>query len=109
MNIVPLDQVGIDVHHHFSSGVYAKEVTIPAGMTLVQHRHKFDHMSVLASGTAMVSVGGKSAQFVGPAVLNIAAGQIHAVTAVTEVVWLCIHATDEVDPEKIDHEIVEVA
>ena len=40
-----------EIQHHFGGGVYAKETFIPAGKWLVQHIHKFDHLSVLAQGS----------------------------------------------------------
>ena len=52
------------INHHFSAGVYAKETLIPAGHVLVQHKHKFSHLSILASGSielmVVMSVGERS-------------------------------------------------
>jgi len=44
------------IEHHFSAGVYAKETRIPAGNVLVQHKHKHDHLSILASGSIELKV-----------------------------------------------------
>ena len=44
------------INHHFSAGVYAKETLIPAGHVLVQHKHKFSHLSILASGSIELMV-----------------------------------------------------
>lgn len=94
---------GVGIAHHFSSGVYAKETFIPAGTMLYQHVHSFDHLSVLASGTVLVSDDGETKEVTGPCCLTIRAGVEHSVTAITDAVWYCIHATDCDDPEKIDH------
>lgn len=98
---------GIDIAHHFSSGVYAKETHIPAGKVLTQHVHSFDHLSVLASGSAMVEVDGVGELMTGPTVVTIKAHKEHKVTSLTDVVWFCIHATDETDPEKVDARLTE--
>lgn len=96
--------MGVGIAHHFSSGVYAKETVIPKGTQLYQHKHPFDHLSILASGTVLVEqFGAESKTFTGPACLTIAAGIEHAVTALTDAVWFCVHATDCTDPDKIDH------
>lgn len=95
----------MDLQHHFGGGVYAKECSIPAGQILAQHKHQFDHLSVVASGTAEVYDGDEVFQVTGPAVLTIKAGIHHGVRAITDLVWLCIHRTDCVDPEKIDEEL----
>ena len=92
--------------HHFSSGVYAKETLIPAGMALVQHKHAFDHLSILASGTVDVTVEGKTTRFTGADCLTIEAGKHHGVKAITDTVWYCIHATDCTDESKVDEVLI---
>ena len=95
-----------EIQHHFSSGVYAKKTVIPAGMALVQHKHAFDHLSVLASGTVQITVDGDTKTVTGPACLTIEAGKHHGVKAVTDAVWYCIHATDCTDESKVDEVLI---
>ena len=90
------------IHHHFSSGVYAKEAFIPAGQILVQHAHKHDHLSILASGSVELIVNGVKSIVDAPACLTITAGQHHGVKSITDVVWYCIHASDCTDEDAID-------
>lgn len=92
----------IDILHHFSDGLYAKETRIPAGRVLVQHKHAYAHLSVLASGTVEVDVDGVRSTHTGPACLDIKANIHHGVKALTDVVWFCIHATDCADPGAVD-------
>ena len=97
---------GVELTHHFSSGVYAKETRIPAGLKIQQHSHTFDHMSLLASGRAQVTSNVAKGVFEGPAVIHMPAGTEHEIEALTECSWFCIHATDQTDPDKIDAELV---
>lgn len=90
------------ISHHFSSGVYAKEMRFAAGTTAVSHRHQFDHMSILASGRVVVTTPQGVTALVGPAVITMRAGVEHQVEAITDAVWFCIHATEETDVAKID-------
>lgn len=90
-----------DVVHHFAGGVYAKQTAIPAGMVLVQHKHKFDHLSVLVSGTVELDVDGGRSTITGPSCLAISAGKHHGVKAMTDTIWLCVHATDVADDETL--------
>ena len=106
MNLIPLEQAGCAITHHFSSGVYAKQVDIPEGVTLQQHVHEFDHLSILASGEAIVLREDESIRFRGPVAITIEAGVQHSVVALTDCVWFCIHATDETDPYKIDASVI---
>lgn len=80
---------------HFIGGVYAKEFHIKAGQVLVSHRHAYDHMSILASGEAILVTEGGAEHLVGPAVVNIKAGAEHALETITDIVWFCIHAVDQ--------------
>ena len=95
--------------HHFGGGVYTKMVSFRPGDILVQHKHNFDHLSVLARGVVELLVDGERSVLnaeAEPIVLTIAAGKHHGIKALTDGVWLCVHATDETDPEQIDHTLV---
>ena len=95
------------IQHHFGGGVYAKETRIPVGYLAVQHAHKFDHLSILASGKVQLTVDGQTTTHEAPACLTIAAGKTHSVLALTDVVWYCIHATDCTDERAVDDVLIE--
>lgn len=99
------------IHHHFAGqgdglGVYAKETHIPAGVTLFQHAHNYAHLSILQSGSASVDVGGIANVYSDGAVIVVPKGVQHKVVAITDVVWFCIHPTNETDPAKVDEAIM---
>jgi quercetin dioxygenase-like cupin family protein len=96
----------MNIHHLFGGGVYAKETHVRAGQILVQHKHEHDHLSYLVSGTVEVQVDGVRSELTGPAGLTIVAGKHHGVKALTDSVWLCIHATDCTDPEAVDEVLI---
>jgi quercetin dioxygenase-like cupin family protein len=96
----------VPITHHFGGGVYAKETRIAAGLILVQHKHDFDHLSVLASGTVELLVDGARSEVTGPACITIEAGKHHGVKALTDVVWFCIHATDCTDSHEVDEVLI---
>lgn len=101
---------GVDVVHLMPSsddGVYIKRVDIPAGVVLENHSHTFTHKSILAIGRAIVCANGVSREIIGPTEQVIERGVPHSVEALTPCVWYCIHATDETDPRKIDHTLIE--
>lgn len=98
--------IDLGVVHHFSDGLYAKQMVIPAGHFAVTHAHAYDHLSILASGQATVEVDGVVTMHTAPACINIAAGKHHEVIALTDIVWFCIHATDETDPDKVDEVLI---
>lgn len=95
-----------DVSHHFGGGVYAKEMRVQAGVAIAQHKHKFDHLSLLASGSVVVEVDGARVTYDAPACITIQANKHHGVLALTDVVWYCIHATKCADADEIDETLV---
>jgi quercetin dioxygenase-like cupin family protein len=77
-----------------SGNVLAIETRIPAGMELEAHRHAHGHLSVLAQGTADVTIDGKTQRFFGPCVVTVPANTEHKVVSVSAVVWYCLWADD---------------
>ena len=94
------------IQHHFSSGVYAKETRIPAGFVLVQHAHKHDHLSILASGSVELVVDGVKSVVHAPSCLTIAAEKHHGIKSLTDVVWYCVHATNCTDENEVDETLI---
>jgi quercetin dioxygenase-like cupin family protein len=92
--------------HHFAAGVYAKQALVPAGYEVSKHIHAYSHLSILASGQAKVTAGEESTVYTGPACIEIKAGIPHHIEAITDVVWFCIHATDENDVSKVDEVLI---
>jgi quercetin dioxygenase-like cupin family protein len=95
------------IKHHFSDHLYAKECFIPAGSILVQHKHEYDHLSILAKGRIKVDCDGVITEYEAPQCLNIIKGVNHGVLALTDCVWYCVHSTDETDPDKVDEVLIQ--
>lgn len=94
------------IKHHFAAGVYAREMTLEKDGEALTHEHKYDHLSVLGSGSAIVEVDGEMAVLHAPCVIEIKAGKAHRIQALTDITWFCIHATDVADPEKVDEVLI---
>lgn len=88
--------------HHFGGGVYMNEMHVPMGYLVGKHTHTYTHLSVLASGTAEVSYNDTVNTYTAPCVIEILANKPHVIKAITDVVWLCAHATDCTDENKIN-------
>ena len=98
--------IDLNIKHHFSDGVYAKQMTLPAGHFALSHKHNYSHLSVLASGVAVVEVDGMETTYTAPACIEIKAEAEHKITALENVIWYCIHATNETDVAKIDEVVI---
>lgn len=77
-----------------SGNVFAVETIFPAGLALGSHKHPHGHLSVLAKGTAIVTIGGESSEITGPCVVTVPPNLEHQVFAVTDIVWYCLWAAD---------------
>lgn len=101
-----LENLGGDITHHFSDGLYAKEAFVPAGTAIIKHIHNFSHLSILAKGRVAVMKGDVIQIVDAPACINIEANVVHGIKAMSDCVWFCIHATDETDPAKVDDVLI---
>ncbi len=81
-------------NHHFSDGLYAKEMFLPKGGMAIAHSHTYSHLSILGKGKALVTFDHGSEVLTAPACINVPAGQKHAIEALEDIVWYCIHAEE---------------
>lgn len=77
-----------------------------AGQTIGGHKHKYDHVSLLSSGTVEVKVDNITKTFTAPTFIVIRKDKIHDVTSLTDdVLWYCIFANRDIEGEVYDPEL----
>jgi hypothetical protein len=89
----------------YFGNIWIRQNYIPhAGMFVDGHKHNFDHVSLLVSGTVRVEVDGyEPKEFVGPTFIMIKKEYNHKFTAVTDnVLWYCVFALRDIDGEVTD-------
>ena len=99
-------EIDLNISHHFSDGVYARKMLLPAGHFAVTHAHEYDHLSILAAGIVELEADGVVQMLRSPACVTILANTHHQITALEDAVWFCIHATDETDVDKLDEVLI---
>lgn len=99
-------EIDLGIVHNFSDGLYAKQMFVPQGYVIGQHAHKFSHLSILAKGKVIVRTDEGIAEYTAPACLEIKEGIQHAIEALEDTVWFCIHATEETDVNNIDKVLI---
>jgi hypothetical protein len=99
-------EIDLGTQHHFSSGVYAKQMMLPAGYFALSHAHTYDHLSILASGEVVIKTDNNEETYKAPSCINIKKGINHSITAIKDAVWFCIHATEETDSSKVDEVLI---
>lgn len=94
--------------HYFSPGICAREITIPAGATVVGKIHKYEQLNILSKGDISVLTEEGIKRVQAPFTVVSPPGTKRIAYAHSECVWTTILATDETDVEKIEaHFVVE--
>lgn len=89
------DRINEDAQRFTGAGVHIIQTLLYPGAQIVQHVHKYDHLSVIPrSGRVELTVDGKVQTLVGPCSVVIKAGQQHSLRALTPCLWQCIHIVD---------------
>jgi hypothetical protein len=96
------EQIEIPIRHYFSPGVYAREITIPAGTLLTGRIHKFEQLNILSGGTISVLTHEGMKQVSAPFTIISPPGTKRIAYAHTECTWTTILATEETDPDQIE-------
>lgn len=86
--------------------VYMRQMRTAAGKMIGSHKHRYEHYSVLVSGRARAEFEGEVEEHEAPSVMVVPAGVEHRITALTDIVWLCIHGTSEMDLDRIDDVLI---
>jgi len=102
-----MPQVEIQEKHYFSDGVYAREITIPAGVTLTGKVHKFENLNIISKGKIAITTGdGEVKVLEAPCTVVSPPGTKRAGHALEETVWTTIHGTHETNLDKIEAHFV---
>ena len=96
-----LEQTDCPVANRFAPGLYAREMTIPAGTIVVGAVHRVENMVILSKGVAQLNQGVDAEIIEAPWVGRCYPGTQNIVMAVTECVWTNFYANPD-DCQDID-------
>ncbi len=97
-------QVELKVVHHFSHGVVARELHIPAGVDLTGRIHKFANLNTLSKGIMDIATENGVVRVEAPYTVVSPPGTKRAATTITDCVWTTYLGTNETDIDKIEAE-----
>lgn len=95
--------------HHFTDGIYSREIFIPAGELIVGKIHKHEHPNFLMSGTVLVFTESEGEQVItGPCFMISPAGTKRTLYAETDLVWITVHSnpTNTTDLKVLEEEVI---
>lgn len=101
-------QLPEDVIHHFSPGVYIRELRIPKGAILTGKIHRHAHLNIMPVGDISVLTEHGIRRITGPATLMSSPGIKRAGFAHEDTIWMTVHANpdDERDLSKLEERFI---
>jgi hypothetical protein len=100
------EQAETETIHHFSDGIYARELRIPAGVCIVGALHKTRHFMMVSKGRCSIATHEGSTVVEAPYIVETQPGIKRVVYAETDTVMITFHVTNETDIEKIAEQIL---
>lgn len=101
-----MPQVELKHVDYFSKGVYARELHIPAGVTLTGKIHKYQNLNILSKGEMTVSTDEGMKRVSAPFTIVSPPGTKRVAYAHTDCIWTTIHGTDKQDVDQIELEFI---
>lgn len=96
----------ITVAHHFTAGLYARELSLAAGVCVVGKLHRTRHLFVLTQGEVLIDDGTGLQRLIAPATVETLPGIKRAIFAVTDATMMTFHVTEETDLAKIEAAVI---
>lgn len=101
-------QIAIEPVHLFADGLYAREITIPAGTLLTGKIHRTRHLNIISQGDISVWSAGEPVRRIrAPFSFVAEPGTRRVGFAHEDTVWTTIHATSETDLEQLEAVLIE--
>lgn len=98
----------VDPVHRFVPGMYARELTMPAGSVWISKIHKTEHFCVALSGLADVWTEESGVvRIEGPRVMVTKPGTRRVLFILEEATWVTFHPINETDVDVIESQIIE--
>lgn len=104
--LLKFPQLDLPVTHHFSHGIYARELFIPKDTILTGKIHKFPQLNILLKGEISVLTEQGIERKTAPFVVSSPAGTKRIAYAHEDCVWITVHGTHETDLEKIEEQFI---
>ena len=100
-------QIEIIPVHRFAKGLYAREITIPAGSLITGKLHTTQHLNIISEGRISVYSPGEPVRHITAPYTFIAEPGARRLAYTHErTVWTTIHATEETDITRLEATLI---
>lgn len=86
-SMLGMPQVDCPVRHYFAPGIFAREVTVPAGTVITGAVHKTENLAVLSAGVLEFVTNEGTTTLRAPAVVTVKPGDKNCAMALETAVW----------------------
>jgi quercetin dioxygenase-like cupin family protein len=102
-----MPQAELVTEHYFSSGMYCRKVSRPAGTLIVGKVHKEHHFFLCAKGEIIAWTENGMKRLQAGDVVESKPGTKRVTLAVEDSIGITIHKTDKTDLDEIEAELIE--
>jgi hypothetical protein len=103
-----LEQTPLPVKHHFSPGLYMREIFMPAGTIVIGKIHKTEHFNILVSGACLIVHDDDHREELRAPMVFVSKPGVQKVLYITEdMTWMTTHVTHETDLKKLEALLIE--
>jgi hypothetical protein len=103
---VHCEPLEIKTEHFYSNGVYARQITIPAGVLLTGKLHRESHLNVMSKGKMNLLTEDGVKTLVAPFICESDTWTRKAAFCLEETVWTTFHKAEEFDIKKIEKRVI---
>jgi hypothetical protein len=106
--LIAAEQPLVPLVHHFGPGIAIREITLQAGVLIVGHKQKYEHLCLLLEGEMLVKLeeNEQPVYLASPALFTAKPGQ-KIMFAITGCVFQNIYATDLKDSASVEDHFIE--
>lgn len=102
-----LPQIDCPVRHHFSPGLYLREIFMPAGSIVIGKIHKTEHFNILVKGACVIVHEDFTQEELRAPMVFVSKAGVQKVLHVTEdMIWMTTHVTEETDLVRLEEELI---
>lgn len=100
-------QAEMELIHHFSNGIYAREIHMPAGSLVIGKMHRHAHINNISQGVVKVGTAAEGFQeFRAPHQWISTVGTKRMVYVVEDCIWTTYHPTTKTNLYEIESDVI---
>lgn len=94
-SLLAQEQIEIPITQYFTKGVYMRRMDLAEGTILTGKIHKYPCLNIIVKGQLEVVTENGPIAIVGPWIYESPAGTKRAIHALTDAIWITVHANPE--------------